>query len=65
LQSFVAVHSFAQAVILCRSPWGFAPLEDQQFGGALMWTVGGLILAGFVLYGIARLLVSLEAAKAS
>jgi putative membrane protein len=47
------------------APWGFAPLEDQQFGGALMWTVGGLILAGFVLYRIARLLVSPEAAKAS
>jgi putative membrane protein len=35
------------------APWGLTSLEDQQFGGALMWTVGGLLLAGFLLYGFA------------
>jgi putative membrane protein len=41
------------------APWGMTPLEDQQMGGALMWTVGGILLAGFLLYGFARCFAAL------
>ncbi|MGB9206027.1 MAG: cytochrome c oxidase assembly protein [Terriglobales bacterium] len=41
-------------------PWGMTPLEDQQLGGALMWVVGGVILAGFLLYSFARFFAILE-----
>ena len=45
-------------------PWGLSPMEDQQFGGALMWTVGGVFLAGFLLFGFARFLRVMEATHA-
>lgn len=35
---------------ICRGAWGFTPLNDQQFGGILMATFGGLpYLAGAAL----------------
>ncbi len=40
--------------------WGISPLEDQQYGGALMWAAGGILLGGLTIYGLARCLVSLE-----
>jgi putative membrane protein len=41
-------------------PWGLNSLEDQQFGGALMWTAGGIFLAGFLLFSLARALKTME-----
>lgn len=29
--------------LLTTQPWGFAPLEDQQIGGVVMWAPGSLI----------------------
>lgn len=37
-------------------PWGMTALEDQQFGGLLMWVPGGMLFAAVALAGIARLL---------
>lgn len=44
--------------------WGMTPLEDQQLGGVLMWAIGGLIVAGFTIYGFARAFALLEASEA-
>lgn len=41
-------------------PWGMTPLQDQQFGGALMWTIGGVLLAGFLVLSFARLFALME-----
>jgi putative membrane protein len=45
-------------------PWGLTPLQDQQLGGVLMWIVGGILLTGFTVYGLARLLQRLERVSA-
>jgi putative membrane protein len=41
-------------------PWGLTPLGDQQLGGALMWTAGGVLLAALLLYSFARLFAQME-----
>jgi putative membrane protein len=37
-------------------PWGFAPLEDQQLGGLLMWVPGGLLFVLVLGAGLAMAL---------
>lgn len=37
-------------------PWGLTPLEDQQFGGAEMWVVGGLFFVAYTLYAAAAVI---------
>jgi putative membrane protein len=40
--------------LLTAPHWGFAPLEDQQLGGLIMWVPGSLAYVGFGLYLFAR-----------
>ncbi|WP_426955785.1 cytochrome c oxidase assembly protein [Muricoccus radiodurans] len=41
---------------LSTLPWGLTPLEDQQFGGLLMWVPGGVLFAGLALLALSRAL---------
>lgn len=36
--------------------WGLSPLEDQQLGGILMWTPGGVLMAAGLVAGLARII---------
>jgi len=40
---YSSTHVFYPWYAQALRPWGLAPLIDQQFGGALMWTLGMLI----------------------
>lgn len=44
---FLAAHPAA-----VTQPWGLSPLEDQQFGGLLMWVPGGLLFAVVCVAGL-------------
>lgn len=47
------------------APWGLTSLEDQQFGGLLMWVPGGLLFAAVTLAVVAIPLRRAAAADAS
>jgi cytochrome c oxidase assembly factor CtaG/cytochrome c2 len=56
-----APHLWYPAYAATTSPWGLAPLEDQQLGGLIMWIPGSVpyLIAG--LYMFARWLRAAEA----
>jgi putative membrane protein len=37
-------------------PWGLSPIEDQNLGGLIMWVPGGILIAGFTVFLLGRLL---------
>lgn len=53
-RSWYAVHAVTTA------PWGFTALEDQQFGGLIMWVPAGLLVAVLAVVEIGRALAVLD-----
>jgi putative membrane protein len=43
--------------------WGFAPLQDQQLGGAIMWVPGMVLFLWIGMRSVSRLWASLERAR--
>jgi putative membrane protein len=35
-------------------PWGLSQLADQEFGGLVMWVIGGVLLAGYAVFILAQ-----------
>ena len=50
--------------LLTTQPWGLAPLEDQELGGALMWVPGMLLFVWTALRSLWRLWSELEVTRA-
>jgi len=44
----LADHVLYPAYAAAPRVWGLSPLQDQQFGGLIMWIPGGLILYGLM-----------------
>lgn len=55
-----APHSLFAPHVLTTYAWGLSPLEDQQLGGILMWTPGGVLMAGGLVAGLARLIARVD-----
>lgn len=45
---------------LSTVPWGLTPLEDQQFGGLIMWVPTGLLLVAYAVAAFALELARLD-----
>jgi putative membrane protein len=55
-QPLFSVHEFTTAA------WGLTWLQDQQLGGLVMWAPAGLLLTGYSIFALGRLLGRMEAA---
>jgi len=58
-----ASHPFYAPHLLTTAAWGMTPLDDQQFGGALMWLPAGAILVGALTLAFLRVLLRPGAAR--
>ena len=51
-----SVHEFTTAA------WGLTRLQDQELGGLVMWVPAGLLLTGYSIFALGRLLSRMDAA---
>ena len=51
--------------LLSTLPWGLSPLEDQQFGGLIMWVPTGVLLVAYAVAAFGYELAALDRQRAA